>query len=421
MPTDLAINVQQLGKSYRIAQNRENHFTLVSALAHKLRHINSSTQTFWALKNVNLQVHKGEAIGIIGKNGAGKSTLLKVLSRITAPTTGRVELFGRVGSLLEVGTGFHGELTGRENIFLNGTILGMTKAEIKRQFDAIVDFAGVDKFLDTPVKRYSSGMYVRLAFAVAAHLRTEILIVDEVLAVGDAEFQQKCLGKMRDVASDGRTVLFVSHNMQAVSRLCTRAVCLRRGEVIYDGEVSGAIEHYLADYRDMENGHSDPDTRPGSGEYRFIWVAPEKEVFAPDEEKVIRFRIERRKDRPVAAALCAQIFNELGASVCHLDALHLNHQFPHADVIEGCVRVRHPWFKPGRYLVEIQIHPPGGHEVIDFISDACAFTVSPELPYQGVAPEEALRYGMVLSDFDWETHGISLEEAFSKTYPIASG
>src|SRR5579875_1940513 len=202
----------------------------------------------WALRDVSFEVMPGEVLGLIGRNGAGKSTLLKVLSRITEPTSGRAELYGRVGSLLEVGTGFHAELTGRENVFLNGAILGMSRSEIRRQCDAIVDFAGVEQFLGTPVKRYSSGMYVRLAFAVAAHLRTEIMIVDEVLAVGDAEFQQKCLGKMKDVASGGRTVLFVSHNMQAVSRLCSRAVCLRRGEVIYDGEVAGAIEHYLAEY-----------------------------------------------------------------------------------------------------------------------------------------------------------------------------
>jgi lipopolysaccharide transport system ATP-binding protein len=263
--SDVAIEVRGLSKAYRIAHNRENHLTLVSALVHKLRHLGASTETFWALKDVNLRVERGEVVGIIGKNGAGKSTLLKVLSRITTPTRGRVDLYGRVGSLLEVGTGFHGELTGRENIYLNGAILGMSRWEIRRQFDAIVDFAGVEKFLDTPVKRYSSGMYVRLAFAVAAHLRTEIMIVDEVLAVGDAEFQQKCLGKMKDVASGGRTVLFVSHNMQAVSRLCSRAVCLRRGEVIYDGEVAGAIEHYLAEYRVVGEEEVDPNTRAGSG------------------------------------------------------------------------------------------------------------------------------------------------------------
>ena len=200
---------------------------------------------FWALKDINLRVHAGDVIGIIGRNGAGKSTLLKVLSRITEPTTGRVVLRGRMASLLEVGTGFHPELTGRENIFLNGAILGMKKHEIRAQFDEIVAFSEVEEFLDTPVKRYSSGMYVRLAFAVAAHLNPEILVVDEVLAVGDFAFQRKCLGKMSEVSRNGRTILFVSHNMAAVENLCTRGVLLEGGRIVFDGSSGGAIREYL--------------------------------------------------------------------------------------------------------------------------------------------------------------------------------
>ena len=199
----------------------------------------------WALRGVSFEVKRGEILGIIGRNGAGKSTLLKILSRVTAPSRGEVRVKGRIASLLEVGTGFHPELTGRENIYLNGAILGMTKAEIKRKFDEIVDFSGVEKFLDTPVKRYSSGMYVRLAFAVAAHLEPEILIVDEVLAVGDAEFQKKCLGKMKDVAGHGRTVLFVSHNMGAVVALCGRGLLLTKGCVSYSGLIENCIQNYL--------------------------------------------------------------------------------------------------------------------------------------------------------------------------------
>ena len=202
-------------------------------------------EEFWALKGVSFEVQRGEVIGIIGRNGAGKSTLLKVLSRITEPTAGRVILRGRVASLLEVGTGFHPELTGRENIYLNGAILGMTRVEIRKKFDEIVDFAGVEKFIDTPVKRYSSGMYVRLAFAVAAHLEPEILLVDEVLAVGDAEFQKKCLNKMQDVGREGRTVLFVSHNMPAITRLCERAILLGDGLVLGDGPASEVVAGYL--------------------------------------------------------------------------------------------------------------------------------------------------------------------------------
>jgi lipopolysaccharide transport system ATP-binding protein len=203
------------------------------------------SEEFWALRDVNLEIKQGEVVGIIGRNGAGKSTLLKILSRITEPTAGRIHLKGRVASLLEVGTGFHPELTGRENIFLNGAILGMTRLEIKRKFDEIVAFAEIDKFLDTPVKRYSSGMYVRLAFAVAAHLEPEILIVDEVLAVGDASFQKKCLSKMQDVGKNGRTVLFVSHNMPSICRLCERAVLLSEGRVIQDGSMEKVVRGYL--------------------------------------------------------------------------------------------------------------------------------------------------------------------------------
>jgi lipopolysaccharide transport system ATP-binding protein len=201
---------------------------------------------FWALKDVSFEVQSGEVLGVIGRNGAGKSTILKILSRITSPSGGRVEINGRVASLLEVGTGFHPELTGRENVFLNGAILGMTKGEIRRKFDEIVAFAELDQFIDTPVKRYSSGMYVRLAFAVAAHLEPEILIVDEVLAVGDADFQKKCLGKMRDVSRGGRTVLFVSHNMNAIQRLCSRAILLKHGKLEYSGNVSEGLVKYSA-------------------------------------------------------------------------------------------------------------------------------------------------------------------------------
>src|SRR5215204_3370121 len=221
MSSNAAISVRGLGKSYRIS-HQEHHSTLSEQIVQRLRHPlrRASSETLWALRDVDLDVGWGEVVGVIGRNGAGKSTFLKLLSRITAPTTGEIALRGRVGSLLEVGTGFNWELTGRENIFLNGSILGMTRREVRRRFAEIVDFAGVERFLDTPVKRYSSGMYMRLAFAIAAYLQPEILLVDEVLAVGDADFQKKCLNKMEDVAHEGRTVLFVSHNMQSITRLC---------------------------------------------------------------------------------------------------------------------------------------------------------------------------------------------------------
>lgn len=248
------IQIENVGKSYRLGQADAKHEMFRDALVgmlkapfrrlKELRQPTKNEDLFWALRNVSLDVQQGEVVGIIGRNGAGKSTLLKILSRITEPTEGQVTLRGRVASLLEVGTGFHPELTGRENVYLNGAILGMLKAEIDRKFDEIVAFAEIAKFLDTPVKHYSSGMYVRLAFAVAAHLEPEILIVDEVLAVGDAEFQKKCLGKMHDVATKGRTVLFVSHNMNAVARLCNKAVVLKNGRQSYSGDVRGAMNHY---------------------------------------------------------------------------------------------------------------------------------------------------------------------------------
>jgi lipopolysaccharide transport system ATP-binding protein len=243
---DIAISVRNLSKAYVIAHNAARHTTLAEAMMHRLRRPfeRPAQETFWALRDLSLDIKKGEVVGIIGRNGAGKSTFLKILSRITEPTGGKIDLYGRIGSLLEVGTGFHPELTGRENIYLNGQILGMRKREIDRQFDAIVDFAGVEQFLDTPVKRYSSGMYVRLAFAVAAHLDSEILVVDEVLAVGDAEFQKKCLGKMGDVARSGRTVLFVSHTMSAIESLCTRVVWLKSGAVAMTAEPRRVIDSY---------------------------------------------------------------------------------------------------------------------------------------------------------------------------------
>jgi lipopolysaccharide transport system ATP-binding protein len=263
---DVVIRAEALGKKYVIGHEsgRQSYTALRDVIGRTAKNVlratsdmlrgramvaGDTTEEFWALRDVNFEIRRGEVVGIIGRNGAGKSTLLKILSRITEPTDGRVEIRGRVASLLEVGTGFHPELTGRENIYLNGAILGMTRAEIRRKFDEIVAFAEVEKFLDTPVKRYSSGMYVRLAFAVAAHLEPEILVVDEVLAVGDAEFQKKCLGKMSEVAGGGRTVLFVSHNVSAIRALCEKGIVLDKGRV----QISGAISAALAKYNIQSN------------------------------------------------------------------------------------------------------------------------------------------------------------------------
>jgi lipopolysaccharide transport system ATP-binding protein len=273
----ISVKAEGVGKRYRIGGALQKQSTLRDAVAaavkrpiERIRHPGAAghvTEEIWALRNVSLDVEEGEVLGLIGSNGAGKSTFLKIISRITEPTEGEINLNGRVGSLLEVGTGFHAELTGRENIYLNGAILGMTRAEIGRRFDEIVEFSEISRFLDTPVKRYSSGMYVRLAFAVAAHLEPEILVIDEVLAVGDAAFQAKCLGRMEDVANAGRTVLFVSHNMQAIRSLCTRVVELQRGEVVDSGRPSEVVDRYLR----QQGGASgilelEGDDRLGDGE-----------------------------------------------------------------------------------------------------------------------------------------------------------
>ncbi len=307
------IKAENICKSYTLKhQNIGSYTAFRDVIANKAKNIlnpksqilNPKSEEFWALNNVSFEVKQGERLGIIGRNGAGKSTLLKVLSRIVTPTKGRITIEGRVASLLEVGTGFHPELTGRENVFLNGSILGMNKSEIKQKFDEIVAFAEVEKFLDTPVKRYSSGMYVRLAFAVAAHLEPELLIVDEVLAVGDAEFQKKCLGKMQDVSGEGRTVLFVSHNMGAIQSLCDKTIVLQRGEVVYDGDVNGGISYYLTTNNNQTVQLSKRTDRTGNGRLRFTGISFEdtdenaiEEILSGDALKIkIHFENESNMD-----------------------------------------------------------------------------------------------------------------------------
>jgi lipopolysaccharide transport system ATP-binding protein len=268
----IAIRVENIGKKYHLGHRRSGDLRqTVRAMVKQLWTADSKNGEFWALQNLSFTVTQGEVVGIIGRNGAGKSTLLKILSRITHPTVGRFMLDGRVSSLLEVGTGFHFELTGRENIFLNGTILGMSRGEIKKKFDEIVSFSGIENFIDTAVKHYSSGMRVRLAFSVAAHLEPEILIVDEVLAVGDAEFQKKCLGKMDQVSKqDGRTILFVSHNLAAVSQLCSRGILLNGGKLMVDGDVADVINHYVNDNRKQATQQSlqNLELRKGNGVFK---------------------------------------------------------------------------------------------------------------------------------------------------------
>lgn len=294
--TQPVIRIENLGKQYHIARLQRNDDTMIAATARALigpvrragkllrgqqTGAAELDETFWALRGINFEVEQGEVVGIIGHNGAGKSTLLKLLSRVTYPTEGRISIYGRVGALLEVGTGFNGELTGRENVYLNGAILGMTRAEVDRKFDEIVAFAGVEQFIDTPYKHYSSGMGVRLAFSVAAHLEPEILVIDEVLSVGDAAFQQKSLGKMGDVASAGRTVLFVSHNMSAVSAFCDRVIVLRNGQVTFDGDTQQGIDAYLSTHLDVSETSN------------MVWQPSEAEIAAhqDDELHVVEVRV----------------------------------------------------------------------------------------------------------------------------------
>jgi len=321
----------------------------------------SAPDEFWALKDVSFDVQPGEVIGVIGRNGAGKSTLLKILSRITEPTSGEARIRGRVASLLEVGTGFHPELSGRENVFLNGAILGMSKAEIRSKFDEIVEFSGIEKFIDTPVKRYSSGMYVRLAFAVAAHLEPEILIVDEVLAVGDVEFQKKCLGKMRDVAGHGRTVLFVSHNMAAIRSLCGRVIYLDQGGISADGETELALEKYLNSTLQAEAKSASLVFEPKNQDFQLLAArlvdeeGNAKDVFECDEAIRVEMSVKVKSPIPALYGYMA-ILNTEGTTVLECDSVDSG-----SNILDGLAAGEHKVvltipprsLAPGSYYVHL--------------------------------------------------------------------
>ena len=397
MSSDIAIRVDGLGKSYTIRHQHHDHVTLAQVALDRLRHPlrRNEVEQFWALRDVGFEVNRGEVLGVIGRNGAGKSTLLKLLTRITAPTSGRIELWGRVGSLLEVGTGFHPELTGRENIYLNGSILGMTRREIDRQFDAIVAFAGVERFLDTPVKRYSSGMYVRLAFAVAAHLETEILLVDEVLAVGDAEFQRKCLGKMHDVAEDGRTVLFVSHQMTSISQLCDRTLVLDAGQVAAMGSVDEGERVYAAAIR---TSASTPGRRQGSGGLEIHGASVGDELQGASDHRSITFSVVPVAAMTVPYFVSAAIVDERGVVIAQFDSRLVELWLDPTTTQEVVLTVRQPWLLPGEYRVDLYVCAAG---VIDAVEGACFFVVGPDLPYSGGAIDGVLDRSTVLPDFGY--------------------
>jgi lipopolysaccharide transport system ATP-binding protein len=351
------IVAQSVGKSYVITHDvRERYATLRDTLTRGVRRLGRrlwgvggaqrvSREEFWALRDVSFEIQRGDRVGVIGRNGAGKSTLLKVLSRITEPTRGRIELRGRVGSLLEVGTGFHPELTGRENVFLNGAILGMSRAEIASKFDEIVAFAEVERFIDTPVKRYSSGMYVRLAFAVAAHLEPEILIVDEVLSVGDIQFQKKCLGKIEDVGREGRTVLFVSHAMAAVSRLCSKCVLLRSGELVSFGDTESVIRQYLAEDTVKATDYALPADARKDMQLRGVSLNPEAGARTTDlrYDEPFVLRIEYDVNRPVSDCLVWLALQTIDGVIVFVTTDH--------DVDQRWLERR----EPGRYRADVEI------------------------------------------------------------------
>jgi lipopolysaccharide transport system ATP-binding protein len=386
------IKVENISKSYVIRHQRsEGYSTLRETIAAKTKSVFSShrespverSELFWALKDVSFEVQEGDRIGIIGRNGAGKSTLLKILSRITEPTTGKISIKGRIASLLEVGTGFHPELTGRENIFLNGSILGMSRTEIKSKFDEIVAFAGTEKFLDTPVKRYSSGMYVRLAFAVAAHLESEVLIMDEVLAVGDAEFQKKCLGKMKDISTQGRTVLFVSHSMASIQNLCSAALYLSDGRISAIGETNKVIDEYLAISRTTSLINlRDRKERSGSGQIKFVAVKlldennNELSLFQSGKYSVISLQFERNTDSPIHTLhVSVPIEDGFGHRVLYLSNEMTNEIFNDVSIQNNTINIRLNKLPLKEGIYTFTIFGKVNGEIADWVQHAGTFEV----------------------------------------------
>jgi homopolymeric O-antigen transport system ATP-binding protein len=422
---DTVIAVENLSKSYLVGHqymSHESYTALRDVIAREARNFTRKTldfvrgrqivqgdevEEFWALRDVSFEVKRGEVLGIIGRNGAGKSTLLKILSRITEPTRGRITIGGRVASLLEVGTGFHPELTGRENIYLNGAILGMTREEIRRKFDEIVAFAEVERFLDTPVKRYSSGMYVRLAFAVAAHLEPEILIVDEVLSVGDAAFQRKCMGKMSDVTQQGRTILLVSHNMPTVLNICSKGLLLSAGRVCVLGNASDCVRQYMKEVTQVRQLPLELRTdRLGNGSVRFtrVYVANNcvstiNEVRSGDDITIV-IELENNTGAPLTRFHVAVPIRDLSDSiVCYLSSALQRNDFeyiPYSKTIRIGIRIPKFQVVPGRYT--LTLYSTVRDDLVDWIKGALTFEVQPG-DYYGTGRLPEADQGQFLADY----------------------
>jgi len=402
------IRVENLGKKYRLGQENRAGTGLRHVIEDAVRNplkffkgIQSPTEEFWALRNISFELEKGDVLGVIGHNGAGKSTLLKLLSRVTEPTEGCIRLRGRIACLLEVGTGFHHELTGRENVFLNGSILGMSRVEIKKKFDAIVSFAGVEKFIDVPVKRYSTGMMVRLAFAVAAHLEPEILIVDEVLAVGDAEFQKKCIGKMEDVASkEGKTILFVSHSMASVRRLCTKGLLLKKGSVVQLGKVADVVDSYV---KALNTDDGATSLTEGEKDFSFLSIQTRQgdgtgsTVFNHDEpiEIIIRYRT-KREIPELALDMLISNASEVPVFTVHRSS-HQKKNIP-PGTWEAKITIPALFLIPDRYVVSLLAHVMR-RETFQTIDRAVSFEINEtgsDMDGYGT------RFGSVMVPFRWE-------------------
>jgi lipopolysaccharide transport system ATP-binding protein len=414
MPTSIVVD--NLSKQYRLG--RLEHETMlreviVNMVKHPFQRAKRKKETIWALKNVSFEVEHGEVVGIIGRNGAGKSTLLKVLSRITYPTTGQIRVRGKVSSLLEVGTGFHEELTGRENIYLNGSILGMKKREIKAKLDQIVDFAGVERFVDTPVKRYSTGMTLRLAFAVAAHLEPDVLFVDEVLAVGDAEFQKKCLKAMDDLRTGGRTVLFVSHNMSAIENLCPRAIWIEGGEIRQDGDAKDVIRAYLTMFADAQRGGHDLSkiaSRGGNGEARYTGIEfldddgrPNSLVRSGDSVRMrLHFDAREEIQQPHFGIM---VYSDMGALVTTFSTWSTGLEIPAIPRGKGSIdlKIDRLNLMPSRYYLTLWLASTGGLK-FDHLDHCVALDVEPSDPY-GTGKGMGRQFGLMYLTGGWRYEG----------------